>query len=150
MKCKLLPLLLVSLLAGLFANAQTIPVGSCGIQYTYDASGNTLSKQYVCANARMNVPAGTSAEQYARLKSTSIQKADALYTQPQSGLLSLLFLKPLKENRATITNEGGKEIMSYTLTGSNIQFNLSKMPKGRYYLKMLDGDIRINQAIVKL
>ncbi|MCD2424453.1 T9SS type A sorting domain-containing protein [Niabella pedocola] len=150
MRNKQFLLLVGMMILGIIGYSQTIPVGSCGLQYTYDASGNLTSRQYVCVNARIKSYKKADAVEYAKKSSTEMQKVDVVYTQSKSGLVSIQFISPLKNNAVRIVDAAGKEVQTLMLTGDKLKINLAQVPKGSYYMRLKSGAVNINQEIVKL
>ncbi|WP_300600769.1 T9SS type A sorting domain-containing protein [Niabella sp.] len=150
MRNKLLLLLYIIVMQSMNSYSQTIPVGACGLQYTYDASGNLTSRQYICVNARINSYKKGDAAEYAKSSSMELRKVDVIYTQPESGSVALKFVSPLKRDPVHIVDAAGKYIQTLEVTGDRVKIDLAQAPKGHYYMRLKSGEVNINQEIIKL
>lgn len=129
------------------AKAQSgIPSGSCGIQYTYDAAGNMIDRQYVCNNSVVA----------AKKTNLSIQKAvitpqavDVLYPNPTTGRFTLRMIKPLKNARIIIMDMQGRMIHQRNANGNMLQFDLSREAAGMYILRIQDEGETFTAKVIK-
>ncbi|HEV8084480.1 MAG TPA: T9SS type A sorting domain-containing protein [Chitinophagaceae bacterium] len=126
--------------------AQQLPLNTCGIVHTYDASGNRLKRVYFCNNGIDPYPTRVS-------QTTSIteevQLIDALYPNPTTGKFSVTFSKPLKNAEVFITDVSGKVVQHFKAGGNKVDFNLSSEAAGTYFMKINDAGNIIMKKVVK-
>lgn len=128
------------------AFAQQLPLNACGIVHTYDASGNRLKRVYFCNNGVNPYP--TKANQPNSV-TEEVQMVDALYPNPTTGKFSVTFSKALKNVGISITDVNGKEVLHLKGNGYKIDFNLSSIPAGTYFIRINDSGNIITKKVVK-
>ncbi len=126
--------------------AQQLPLNSCGIVHTYDASGNRLKRIYFCNNGVDPYP--TRASQTNSV-TEEIQLIDALYPNPTSGKFSVIFSKPLENASVFVTDVNGKAVQQFKASGNKVDFNLSSEAAGTYFMKINDARNTIMKKVVK-
>lgn len=161
-KRAILPVLFV--LLSIFGYAQQLPVGSCGIVHIYDASGNRIKRIYFCNNGSDPYPARMQLDKTRKAASlkdenlvaaekpsqnVEIQKINALYPNPTTGKFSITFSKKLQHARILLTDIHGKVILKFTGSGYKIDFDLSPVPSGTYFIKILDSGNTISKKVIK-
>ena len=143
--------------------SQQIPVGSCGIVHVYDASGNRIKRTYFCNNGSNPYPARMQNQQTTELPSDSLssgltllksqsiefQVIDALYPNPSTGKFFVTFSKPLRNATIFITNANGKTILQFKSSGNRVNFDLSSVPAGVYFIKINDSGNIFTKKVVK-
>lgn len=125
--------------------AQQLPLNSCGIVHTYDASGNRLKRVYFCNNGG---PYPTRAIQTVSI-TEEVQLVDALYPNPTTGKFSVTFSKPLKNAEVFINGADGKAVQHFEASGNKVDFNLSAESAGTYFIKINDEGNIIVKKVVK-
>lgn len=152
-------LLIMLIIALPFQNlsAQTIPTGACGLQYTYDASGNLLQRQYVCVTAFRNnssdnktMLAKTKGLGLKAGQTASVQPVEVLYTQKSTGSLSLRFDKALNKVPVRVLDKEGKQIQSLQWDGETANMDLSGLVAGQYRVEVQSPQLALSQKVVKL
>lgn len=134
-------------LSALTGFAQQIPLNSCGIVYTYDASGNRLKRVYFCNNGVDPYPARSKKEELTTTE--EFQAVDALYPNPTSGKFSITFSKALKNAAILLSDVTGKTVMQFKASGHKINFDLSSLAAGVYYVKVDSAGNIITKKVVK-
>ena len=142
--------ILIVLFAALGSKAQSIPSGSCGILYTYDAAGNRINQQYYCNNTTSAVTPTNELPQKA-LTTSSFLKVDALYPNPTTGKFTITFAQPLNNANVIITDAGGAVVVQKTgYNGSSIEMDLSGAAVGMYFIRIQQPDGKyITQKVIK-
>lgn len=146
-------LLLILLFTGGFAIGQTIPPGSCGLLYTYDAAGNRTKQEYFCNNTSGPIDmriAQTNAPTAVEKEETGFAKVDALYPNPTTGRFTVRFAKDLNNTQILITDINGRIIQQVMGNGSMVEFDLSNQAAGVYYVVVRTGKESITQKVIKL
>ena len=123
-----------------------LPYGSCGIQYTYDAAGNMIDRQYVCNNSGVAAKETNLSVQKAI---TTTQAVDVVYPNPTTGRFTLRMMKPLKNARIIIMDMQGRMIHQRNATGNMLQFDLSREAAGMYILRIQDEGEIFTAKVIK-
>lgn len=167
-KCILIVITLLVLFSGF---AQQLPLNTCGIVNTYDPSGNRLRRLYFCNNGTAAYPTRTSStlvtstpkgkgntpttsqpglidRQHPKI-SWEFQSVDALYPNPTTGKFSVTFSKTLTNAVIVITDVHGKTILRFTANGYKVDFDLSSVAAGTYFVKIKDAGNVISKKVVK-
>jgi len=131
--------LLTLILIRSITNAQTIPVGYCGIQYSYDAAGNRTEREYVCNNGFAAITNSAAAAEF----------ADKLAPNPTTGKFSVIFSKALQNADITIADATGRTVMQMKGKGNKIDFDISPLAAGVYFLRVTDENRMFEKKIVK-
>jgi hypothetical protein len=145
--------------------SQQIPVGSCGIVHVYDASGNRIKRTYFCNNGSNPYPARIQNQQTMDTKllydslsshltllkpqSIEFQVIDALYPNPSTGKFFITFSQPLHNAIIFITDANGKTILQFKSSGNKVNFDLSSVPAGVYFIKVNDSGNILTKKVVK-
>ena len=163
--------LIIFMLYASFGYTQQLPLNTCGIVNTYDASGNRLRRLYFCNNGIdiyptrtsstiiTSNPKGTGKGQTNNTSNISnskhpkvsweFQSVDALYPNPTTGKFSVTFSKALHNAGISVTDVHGKIILRFTAIGYKVDFNLSSLAAGTYFVKINDGGNVISKKVVK-
>jgi hypothetical protein len=149
--------------------AQQLPIGSCGIVNTYDPSGNRLRRLYFCNNGVDPYPLKTSSTIVTSKPKAAgqtisqpgfvdprnpkvnweFQSVDALYPNPTTGKFSVTFSKALSNAVIIITDVHGKTILRFTASGYKVDFDLSYLASGTYFVKINDAGNVIGKKVIK-
>ncbi len=124
--------------------AQSLPPGTCGIVYTYDAAGNRTNRQYVCNNFT-----GPGEIESATASTADVIQVDVLYPNPTTGYFSVRLFKSLKKATVTITDMSGRIVLKKAESGSVLNYDLSKQSSGEYHLMINDGEHSVSMKIIK-
>jgi len=132
-------------------NSQSLPSGSAGIVYTYDAGGNRIDRKYIVNNTAKTVESILSkdsvqvkSEQY-----NNLIKVNALYPNPTTGKISVNLMKPVNNASVEIFDASGRLIFSSHQSGSLLRFNLGRYSDGIYFLHLRDKGDFVNLKIIK-
>jgi hypothetical protein len=149
-------LLLLLLLFYFFSHsqAQTIPYGQCGLQYTYDAAGNVLSRDYICNNTppggRVGIIATTDGTTEKEQDQKSfVQQVEALYPNPTTGRFNVTFLQALDNAVIRILDINGRTYKHFKASGTQIQCDISGLPAGVYSIEIIDKSTVISKKVIK-
>jgi Secretion system C-terminal sorting domain len=147
--------------SALSAIAQQIPVGSCGIVYIHDAAGNRTKRIYFCNNNTDPYPTlvnldtsglpGISNSVFTKeeVKNMEFQEINALYPNPTSGQFSVTFNKSVANASITITDANGKKVQQVKATGNKVDFDLSAMASGIYFVRIEENGTVITKKVIK-
>ncbi|MBC9928983.1 T9SS type A sorting domain-containing protein [Chitinophaga qingshengii] len=139
---KQLLLFIMLLTAAAVAEAQTIPPGSCGVMFYYDGAGNRVKRQYICNNTARMAAAPLPASE------TTI-KTEAMYPNPTTGPVTVIFAEPLKGANITLLNISGKTIRYLVEESTRLQLDLSDQPDGIYFIHVVKDGKPYTRKIVK-
>jgi len=137
---------LIITIIGFTAFGQQLPVGTCGIIHMYDDAGNRTKRMYYCNNGG-NYPTTVKQEEIG--ETTEFQYVDALYPNPTTGKFSITFSKELKNAKVFVTDINGKVISSFKASGFMINFDLSGVASGVYFVRIDDAGNIISKKVVK-
>jgi len=129
------------------AFAQQLPLNTCGIVNIYDAAGNRTKRVYFCNNGVDPYP--TKAKAVSETETMEFQAIDALYPNPTTGKFSVTFSKALQNSDVLLTDVHGKTILQFKANGYKVEFNLSNVAAGVYFVRINDGDNTITKKVVK-
>lgn len=149
---KKLLLSVVAITLYLLNYAQQLPLGTCGLVYTYDAAGNRLKRVHFCNNGTDPYPTriAPASNNTAESKITEeIQVVDALYPNPTTGKFVVTFSKELKNAKIFLTDVNGKVVQQLVGNGYQVHFDLSTMPAGVYIVRIEDGGLVITKKVIK-
>lgn len=127
--------------------AQEIPVGSCGLIITYDAAGNRIKRQYFCNNGTAPYPTAIKKSEVKEI--SEVQMVDALYPNPTTGKFSVYFSKTLKSVMVMVSDVNGKVIRRFNASGNRVDFDLSSVTNGVYFIQVHDNGNTIIKKVVK-
>ncbi|HEU0228246.1 MAG TPA: T9SS type A sorting domain-containing protein [Arachidicoccus soli] len=135
-------------LFGMYASGQSLPPGTCGIVYTYDAAGNRTKQEYVINNSAFaNI---VDSQKIARLnESVNVLKVDVLYPNPTTGYFAVRLVKQLQNDLVTITDVSGRVILQRKENGNLLHYNFAQEPAGVYTLNITEGQQSISMKIMK-
>lgn len=151
MKRKIL-FLIVGLVTSALCYSQQLPVGTCGLVYTYDASGNRLKRMYFCNNGADPYPTRKAPSDIAikPLQETEeTQIVDALYPNPTTGLFFITFSKELKNAKVFLMDISGKVVQQMVGNGYKLSFDLSNFASGTYIVRIEDKGLVITKKVIK-
>jgi hypothetical protein len=139
-------LVLAFSLAAFEGFAQQLPLNTCGIVNVYDASGNRIKRMYFCNNGNDPYPA----RMKENLNTTiEFQQVDALYPNPTSGKFSISFSRGLNDAAVSVSNGNGKVVMQFKASGNKVDFDLSAVAAGVYFVRVQDGENNISKKVMK-
>lgn len=150
-------LLLVSFFIIPSLSAQTIPYGQCGLQYTYDAAGNLISREYFCNNmpdgGRTGNPVKTDSN-FQKLETingahTIVQQIEALYPNPTTGRFNVSLVQAMENATVRIIDLNARVLQQFKMSGTLIQCDISTLPSGVYYILIVDKNGTISKKIIK-
>ncbi|MEJ7740374.1 MAG: T9SS type A sorting domain-containing protein [Chitinophagaceae bacterium] len=130
------------------SGAQFISSGQCGLQYTYDAAGNLISRQYVCINGPEVIQRSTGQKQK-ESGTVYTQQIEALYPNPTTGRFTVRFTLPLEDAIVRISDLNGRVLQQYKVSGALIQCNISQVAPGFYYIQVVDKNTNLLQKVIK-
>ena len=150
-------LIIFSALQGI---AQQIPIGSCGIVYIHDAAGNRTRRIYFCNNNNDPYPTGMNIDTSGfagkanaftkeEMKNMEFQEVNALYPNPTSGRFSVTFSKSVSNASITITDANGKAVQQVKASGNKIDFDLSALAAGTYFVRIEENGKLITKKVIK-
>ncbi|MEI3802348.1 MULTISPECIES: T9SS type A sorting domain-containing protein [unclassified Chitinophaga] len=120
--------------------AQTLPVGTCGVVFTYDAAGNRIKREYKCAAAKM--AAETSNDSSVLLQN--------LYPNPTAATVNINFSRPLKNGRLFIYNTNGVILFQENADYLHRTLDLSNYSDGVYLIKVVSDEQNLIRKVVKI
>ncbi|HTN39095.1 MAG TPA: T9SS type A sorting domain-containing protein [Arachidicoccus sp.] len=140
-------ILLIILYQSMVVKAQSIPVGSVGIVFSYDAAGNRTKAEYVVNNTQATVKEISAIS--VKEKGVQILKVDALYPNPTTGRITVRLVKPLNKGHVQILDISGHALVNGIENGSILSFNLSGYPAGIYLLYINQDRQKVTMKILK-
>jgi hypothetical protein len=102
---------------------------------------------YFCNNGSDPYPARKANQQTGI--SEEFQYVDALYPNPTSGRFSITFSKSLKDAEVFLTDYNGRVIQQFRATGNKVDFDLSSVSAGVYFVRINDNGNTITKKVVK-
>lgn len=149
MRKKIILLLFISFSVGaVFSQSQPeLPLNSCGIVNIYDAVGNRTKRIYFCNNGVDPYPTKAKKEQAA--ETMEYQAVDDLYPNPTTGKFSVTFGKPLANAYVFVADANGKIITQFKASGNKVDFDLSAVAAGVYFVRIEDGKNSVKKKVVK-
>lgn len=132
--------------------AQSIPPGSCGLLYTYDATGNRIKQEYFCNNTTSPVQmrtTTTASQQPESNLETGFVTVDVLYPNPTTGRFTIRFAEELKGVQIVLTDVNGRTIQQIKGNGYTVGFDIANQPAGVYYVVIRNGKNSIIQKVVR-
>jgi hypothetical protein len=82
-------------------------------------------------------------------QSIEFQVIDALYPNPSTGKFFITFSQPLHNAIIFITDANGKTILQFKSSGNKVNFDLSSVPAGVYFIKVNDSGNILTKKVVK-
>lgn len=155
MKAKIITVIIVLLLSAA-AFSQQLPLGTCGIVNIYDNAGNRTKRVYFCNNGIDPYPSSIQKQSTTKdgmevqsNETTEIQMTDALYPNPTTGKFFVTFSKELKNAKVILADINGKIIQQFTGNGYKLDFDLSTVAAGVYFVRIEDYNRIITKKVVK-
>jgi|SRR6478736_1064512 hypothetical protein len=127
--------------------AQQLPANTCGIVNIYDATGNRTKRVYFC-NLGIDPYPTKKADQQAGV-TEEFQYVDALYPNPTTGKFFIEFSKELNNVDVYIIDVSGKMIKRSKGNGNKLDFDLSNVAAGVYFVRITDGKNVVTKKIIK-
>lgn len=129
---------------------QSLPSGTCGIVYTYDAAGNRIKTEFVLNNTpvQASIP-GMDTLAVAKQFTASVIKVDALYPNPTTGRITVRLVRPLRNAVVEIADAAGHTVISATANGLILNYDLSSFAAGIYFLYIQQQDAKTMMKIIK-
>ncbi len=127
--------------------AQQLPLGTCGIVCTYDASGNRLKRVYFCNNGVDPYPSRAKLQE--TKTTTEAQLIDALYPNPTTGRFVVTFSKELRNASVTLTDMNGRQVRQFKGSGYQLNFDVTGLANGTYIVRINDNGLIITKKVVK-
>ncbi|ANI90116.1 hypothetical protein A9P82_12980 [Arachidicoccus ginsenosidimutans] len=131
------------------AFSQSLPSGTAGIVYTYDAAGNRTKVEYIVNNTSTTANVVDSQKIAVAKVSSNVLKVDVLYPNPTTGRFTVRLVKPLQNANVTIVDVSGRTVIKSVENGSLLTYDLSKQPSGIYLLYIQQQDQKITLKILK-
>jgi len=128
------------------AFTQQLPLGSCGIVCTYDASGNRLRRVYFCNNGQ---PYPTKTVKQDVGTTEEFQQIDALYPNPTTGKFFITFSKKLEKAKVMLTDANGKVLQQLIGEGYQLTFDLYGRANGVYFIRIENDGLIITKKVIK-
>ena len=132
-------------------NAQSLPSGSAGIVYTYDAVGNRIDRKYIVNNTAETVESKLSKDsvQVKSVQKNNLIKVNALYPNPTTGKITVSLMKPVNNASVEIFDASGRLIFRSHQSGGILRFNLGQYSDGIYFLHLSDNGNFVNLKVIK-
>ena len=127
--------------------AQQLPANTCGIVNIYDAAGNRTKRVYFCNNGTDPYPTKKANQETGVTE--EFQYVDALYPNPTTGKFFIEFSKALNNADVYIIDVSGKLIRQSKENGHKLDFDLSNVAAGVYFVRITDGKNVITKKVVK-
>jgi Secretion system C-terminal sorting domain len=133
----------------------------CYIKYTYDASGNRIKREFICApvdsidGSISNgdddcCPGSKVAKSFSNADSKETKNFDFDITpNPAKNELNIAISTQMEHLKGSIFNNMGQELMQFDLTTANLKLDLSKFSSGVYYIAIQTASKRIIKKFVK-
>jgi len=125
------------------SHAQSLPLNTCGVVYTYDAAGNRTQRVYLCNNG------GKIAVTPDNENQDQLMQVTALYPNPTTGQLRVTFTKALQNAQVTFIDLAAHVILQRSVSGSVLDFDISPFPAGMYWIKITEGNNRFMYKVIK-
>ena len=110
----------------------------CGLTYYYDASGNRIQRIVTSDCTPYSTgPGGGDGSRMLMIvndSSNSQSLTEALYPNPTTGPVRVVFNTPVSEAQITVTDNLGRELYSTTASGSSIPLDISRFAEGLYFV----------------
>ena len=134
--------------------AQQLPFGTCGIVNIYDAAGNRTKRVYFCNNGdpypqKNQTPSTETEINTDKPQTQEFQYVDALYPNPTTGKFFVTFSKSLTDAFISITDNTGRILSRFKVSGNKIDFDLSPYASGMYYVRIEEDGKTITKKIIK-
>jgi len=137
----------IIILIALSGFTQELPLNTCGIVNIYDAAGNRTKRVYFCNNGSDPYPTKINKD---KTKTTEeFQAVDALYPNPTTGRFYVTFSKALKNAKVVVIDANGKIITQFKASGNKVDFNLSSVAAGIYFVRIEEGGNVISKKVIK-
>ena len=127
--------------------AQSLPTGTCGILYSYDATGNRTKREFVLNNSPLAVE--TLNINGMEVNVRDIVKVDALYPNPTTGQFRVRLVKPLQNATVTLLDMSGRIVFRQVVNGSTLVYNISSQPAGVYLLHIIQAKDKVTLKVLK-
>ncbi len=141
--------------------AQQVPVGMCGIVYLYDANGARIKRVYFCNNGTDPYPTARAlvssaiAPTYKNIDAEEkgltamFEKVDAISPNPTNGKFSITFSNSLVNANVSIVDATGKVVHQSKGNGNRLEFDISLLATGVFYVRIEENGKVITQKIIK-
>ena len=124
---------------------------SCGIHYYYDDSGNRKQRIVpICDDGGGGGGTEMARQNPALTDSTNAQNlTEALYPNPTSGLVNIVFNNTVTSAQLTITDNLGRQVLATTISGTTIPLNITRLPQGMYYVTINTNGVSFRNTVVR-
>jgi hypothetical protein len=113
----------------------SVPSGStstylCLIEYTYDASGNRVHREYACHSS-----SGGSSPRLANTKTTDVLES-VVFPNPTTGVFKVKTTKSLSNAYINVYTMQGMRVQSYPFNGTEQSYNIANLSDGQYIIEL--------------
>jgi Secretion system C-terminal sorting domain len=145
-------LLVIIIAVGVTANmlAQSNP---CYIKYTYDASGNRIKREFICAPADSIVAGGGDSKRLANTINIAPISSNfdfSITPNPANNQIVITLSNSTAINKASIFNNLGQEVINFTITSALQPIDVSSLSAGMYYAVLQSDTKKMIKKFVKV
>jgi hypothetical protein len=127
----------------------------CYIKYTYDASGNRIKREFICAPVDSVIEEGPGESDPDCCPSSKLANNNAnnfdfnVYPNPAKDIFTLEILGLTNEANIIIYNNFGQQIKHLITSETIMQFNLMTFSNGVYYISVQTSAEKVTKKIIK-
>jgi Secretion system C-terminal sorting domain len=148
---------LIALLCFIFISASAHSQTVCYIKYSYDASGNRISREFVCGtlDTIINLPNGGGGNNNRQVKPVPAAMSSfdfdfTLVPNPVSNTATVLISNYKEDLLCTIFDPAGKVLHQFSVMSSTINVNVSTYAAGTYFVMIQSPTTKRTRKFVKV
>jgi Secretion system C-terminal sorting domain len=115
----------------------------CLIEYTYDASGNRVHREYACHSN-----SGGSAQRKANTNNTDVLES-IVFPNPTTSVFKVKTNKTLANAYINVYTMQGMRVISYPYNGTEQSYNIGELSDGQYIIELETAKIKQVKKINK-
>ncbi|MFM2224928.1 MAG: hypothetical protein RJA07_1130 [Bacteroidota bacterium] len=150
---------LIANIMGLYAQQEyTHPTTGCGISYYYDFKGNRVARQFHCVNEcpcpQMPDCNCNQGERIATKKPIAVANDSvasvSIYPNPTMEKFYIEFTDNDIKAQVTVLTNAGQQVSTQAATCRRMEYSLSGLPAGMYYLVVNKNNKTTKYKVVKM
>jgi hypothetical protein len=144
------------IVVSVFFAGDALAQNPCYIKYTYDASGNRIKREYICApvDTIINLPSGGGGGNARQAQYTSMQPVGDsvdfyVSPNPAAQFISITLVGKYDNVQGVILNASGAMVERITIIDRITQIDIAKLSAGQYTVALVINNRRLVKKFVK-
>jgi hypothetical protein len=120
----------------------------CLIQYTYDASGNRIHREYSCYSSGGGGGSPRLAQPTTATNTNEVLES-IVFPNPTASIFKVSTNKPLENATVNVYTMQGMRVQTYPYNGSEQTYNIAYLADGQYLIELVSAQAKHTKKISK-